>query len=259
MSILVGGAIPSTISGGAVHACDTNPAPGLSEEQTCPERIGLALLLAFIAGIFQLIMGTMRLGFLVDLVSEPVISGFTSGAAFLIAATQFSNSLGIQKCTKLKNVGTGQLYGVTDVPKPNATWTKQTSIDGFYVKTCSDHTFDCKHPTWDDITNMPRTDAPILKTEAWPTTLAKCESACTSEHGCGGFSFEEHDSMNVHGSCLFHEQIYAVGLQFSVISWHTVYYGLACLFILCENLYVGRCWWLFSGAPLSLTDCLCLR
>lgn len=39
-------------------------------------------------------------GFLVDLISEPVIVGFTSGAAFLIAATQFSNIFGIQKCTK---------------------------------------------------------------------------------------------------------------------------------------------------------------
>ena len=235
MSILVGGAIPSTISGGSVHPCDTNPAPGLSEEETCPERIGLALLLAFIAGIFQLIMGTLRLGFLVDLVSEPVISGFTSGAAFLIAATQFSNSLGIQKCTKLKNVGTGQLYSTGHLPRmpTNGTFTKTSALNGFYRKTCEDHDESCGHPTWDEITQMPRADAPILKTESWPTTLAKCESACIGEKGCGGFSFEEHDSMNVQGSCLFHEQVYAVGLQFSVISWHTVYYGLGCLFILC--------------------------
>ena len=31
-------------------------------------------------------------------------------AAFLIAATQFSNMLGIQKCTKLKGVGECNLY-----------------------------------------------------------------------------------------------------------------------------------------------------
>ena len=159
MSILVGGAIPTSISGGTVHPCDTNPAPGLTEEETCPERIGLALLLAFIAGIFQLIMGTLRLGFLVDLVSEPVISGFTSGAAFLIAATQFSNSLGIQKCTKLKNVGTGMLYGPNDVPDKKE-WTSTTALDGFYVKT---------NTTWHEIAEMPPAGAPILKTEAWPT------------------------------------------------------------------------------------------
>jgi hypothetical protein len=240
MSILVGGAIPATVSGGTVHPCDTNPVPPLSEEDTCPERIGLALLLAFIAGIFQLIMGTMRLGFLVDLVSEPVISGFTSGAAFLIAATQFSNSLGIQKCTKLKNVGTGQLYGKGAVPTPNnnnKTWTKTSTLDGFYVKTChgeQSHGTDCSDLKWDEITQMPRPDASILNTEAWPTTVSKCESACASIEECVGFSFEEHDSMDVQGSCLFHEQVYAVGLQFSVISWHTVYYGLGCLFVLCK-------------------------
>jgi MFS superfamily sulfate permease-like transporter len=38
--------------------------------------------------------------------------------------------------------------------------------------------------------------------------------------------------MDVQGSCLFHEQVEAVYRQFGVISWHTVYYGLACLFVL---------------------------
>jgi MFS superfamily sulfate permease-like transporter len=64
------------------------------------------------------------------------------------------------------------------------------------------------------------------------STLSKCESACASDKTCGGFSFNEHDSMHVEGSCLFHEQVEAVYKQFGVISWHTVYYGLACLFVL---------------------------
>ena len=63
-------------------------------------------------------------------------------------------------------------------------------------------------------------------------TLSKCENSCAANKDCGGFSFEEHDSMNVVGSCLFHEQVEAVYMQFGVISWHTVYYGLACLFVL---------------------------
>ena len=165
MSILVGGAIPTTIGGGTVHACDTSPPAHITEEETCPERIGLALLLAFIAGLFQVIMGTLRLGFLVDLVSEPVISGFTSGAAFLIAATQFSNSLGIQKCTKLKDVGTGMLYNEGDIPK-NPTKTTH-AIDGFYVKQCTNTT----DPTctWHEIAEMPAAGAHILETVPWPT------------------------------------------------------------------------------------------
>ena len=164
MSILVGGAIPSTIAGGTVHSCDTNPTGGLSEEQTCPERIGLALLLAFIAGLFQVIMGTLRLGFLVDLVSEPVISGFTSGAAFLIAATQFSNSLGIQKCTKLMNVGTGMLFPNID-HLHTVTLPLSNKMDGFYVKEkCHDGSCEWHHepaaaPTFDS----------AIKKESWPT------------------------------------------------------------------------------------------
>ena len=49
-------------------------------------------------GLWQLILGVADLGFLVNLVSEPVITGFTSAAAFLIASTQFATLLGITKC-----------------------------------------------------------------------------------------------------------------------------------------------------------------
>ena len=63
-------------------------------------------------------------------------------------------------------------------------------------------------------------------------TVSQCENACAAKQECGGFSFEEHDSMNVVGDCLFHEQVEAVYMQFGVISWHTVYYGLVCLFVL---------------------------
>ena len=50
------------------------------------------------AGIFQILLGYFKLGILSDLMSSPVIVGFTSGAAFLIASTQFSSILGISKC-----------------------------------------------------------------------------------------------------------------------------------------------------------------
>ncbi|GAB5354267.1 hypothetical protein AAMO2058_000104400 [Amorphochlora amoebiformis] len=60
--------------------------------------VTIAVTLSFVAGTFQLILGFFKLGFLVELVSEPVIIGFTSGSAFLIAATQFSNFFGVPKC-----------------------------------------------------------------------------------------------------------------------------------------------------------------
>jgi MFS superfamily sulfate permease-like transporter len=47
-----------------------------------------AFALAFLVGILQMVAGMLRLGFIVGFISEPVIIGFTTGAAFLIAATQ---------------------------------------------------------------------------------------------------------------------------------------------------------------------------
>lgn len=57
-----------------------------------------AFILSFQAGIIQLALGLIGFGFVVDLVSEPVIVGFTSAAAFLILSTQFHSLFGIYKC-----------------------------------------------------------------------------------------------------------------------------------------------------------------
>ena len=57
--------------------------------------IALAILLAFMVGFFQVVFGFFRLGFLVNFLSKPVISGFTSGSAIIIAMNQIGNLLGI--------------------------------------------------------------------------------------------------------------------------------------------------------------------
>ena len=56
----------------------------------------LAVLLAFMVGFFQILFGFFRLGFLVNFLSKPVISGFTSGSAIIIAINQFGNLLGLE-------------------------------------------------------------------------------------------------------------------------------------------------------------------
>jgi SulP family sulfate permease len=58
--------------------------------------IVLAALLALMVGAVQLVAGLMRLGFLVDLLSRPIISGFTSAAAIIIGASQLKHLLGIE-------------------------------------------------------------------------------------------------------------------------------------------------------------------
>lgn len=55
----------------------------------------LAIAVAAMAGVMQLAMGTLRLGFVADLLSRPVIAGFTTAAAFIIAASQLGPLLGI--------------------------------------------------------------------------------------------------------------------------------------------------------------------
>ncbi len=57
--------------------------------------IQLAIMTAFGVGLFQLLMGFMKMGFLVNFLSHPVLSGFISAAALIIAASQIRNLLGI--------------------------------------------------------------------------------------------------------------------------------------------------------------------
>ncbi|KAI5643295.1 sulfate permease family domain-containing protein [Phthorimaea operculella] len=54
-----------------------------------------AILAAFISGLVQLVLGLLHLGFLVDFISEPVISGFTTAAALQIAAAQLKSFFGL--------------------------------------------------------------------------------------------------------------------------------------------------------------------
>ncbi|GED23403.1 SulP family inorganic anion transporter [Halomonas halmophila] len=60
------------------------------------EFITLAMTLTFLAGVFQILLGVARLGALVELVSHSVITGFTAGAALIIAASQLPHALGLE-------------------------------------------------------------------------------------------------------------------------------------------------------------------
>lgn len=60
-----------------------------------PRYVALGVLLALMVGAVQLLMGAARLGFLVNLLSRPVIAGFTSAAALIIAFSQLGNLLGL--------------------------------------------------------------------------------------------------------------------------------------------------------------------
>ncbi len=61
-----------------------------------PEYIQMVLTLTFLAGVYQLVFGLMRLGMLVNFVSHTVVVGFTAGAAILIATSQMKYVTGIK-------------------------------------------------------------------------------------------------------------------------------------------------------------------
>ena len=58
--------------------------------------IGLAILLAFLVGLIQLLLGIFRMGFVTNLLSKPVINGFISAAALIIGLNQLKYLLGIE-------------------------------------------------------------------------------------------------------------------------------------------------------------------
>lgn len=59
------------------------------------EYISMAIFLSLFMGSIQLLLGVLRMGFLVNFLSKPVISGFTSGAAIIIGLSQLKHLLGI--------------------------------------------------------------------------------------------------------------------------------------------------------------------
>jgi sulfate permease, SulP family len=58
--------------------------------------IQLAFVLAVLVGVVQIAAGFLRLGFFVNFVSQPVISGFTSAAAIVIMLSQLPHLLGVK-------------------------------------------------------------------------------------------------------------------------------------------------------------------
>lgn len=60
------------------------------------EYIALALLLALMVGVIELLMGLLRLGFVVNFLSYAVIVGFTNAAVLVIGASQLKHLLGVR-------------------------------------------------------------------------------------------------------------------------------------------------------------------
>ena len=79
----------------AVVSLLTASAVGQVAEQGTAGYAVAALTLAFLSGGFLLLLGVLRLGFLANFLSHPVISGFITASGILIAASQVKHILGV--------------------------------------------------------------------------------------------------------------------------------------------------------------------
>jgi len=76
-----------------------------------------AATLAFIVGVIQVSMGVFRLGFLVHFLSNPVISGFTSAIAIIIAFSQLKHLLGVDLARSefILDIGTEAFARISEI------------------------------------------------------------------------------------------------------------------------------------------------
>lgn len=79
----------------AVVSLMTAAAAGGIAASGTPEYLGAAIALALLSGLMLLVMGIFRLGFLANLLSHPVISGFITASGIIIATSQLKHLLGI--------------------------------------------------------------------------------------------------------------------------------------------------------------------
>src|SRR5690554_3106779 len=101
---------PAAIIALMIAAATSNLAtPGTTEYVTA------AVTLAFVSGLILCLMGLLRLGFMANFLSHPVISGFVTASAILIAVGQLGSLLGL----KISGTNLPSLLGELFVELPN--------------------------------------------------------------------------------------------------------------------------------------------
>ena len=70
----------------AVASLMTAAAAGALASQGTPEYLGAAIALAMVSGLFLMLIGFLKLGFLANFLSHPVITGFITASGIQIAA-----------------------------------------------------------------------------------------------------------------------------------------------------------------------------
>ena len=100
------------------------------------DYITLILLLTFLAGVFQWLMGMLRFGALVNFVSHSVVIGFTLGAAVVIALGQLPSLMGLDLDSQTTALKTAQslLQHVGEIDLPSLLLGLGTLLIGLAIK-----------------------------------------------------------------------------------------------------------------------------
>ncbi|XP_073252722.1 prestin-like [Porites lutea] len=76
-----------------------SPSPTPSSSLWTPKdaaKLEIAITLSFLIGIIQIVMGAVHLGVVATYLSDPLISGFTTGSAVLVVISQMKHILGVK-------------------------------------------------------------------------------------------------------------------------------------------------------------------
>lgn len=82
----------------------------MTQEQLIQFYVPLAVMLALLVGLFQLTLGVLKLGVVVNFLSHPVIVGFTNAAAMVIGLSQLNKIFGVTK--ERSDFFIGDIWGV---------------------------------------------------------------------------------------------------------------------------------------------------
>ena len=103
----------------AVISLMTLTAAGSVAPPGSPEFIAAALILALLSGLMLIAMGVLRLGFLANLLSHPVVSGFITASGIIIATSQLKSLLGVSASGEaLPELVTTLVAGVAETNLP---------------------------------------------------------------------------------------------------------------------------------------------
>ena len=110
MGVLWGGSTRLSIGPSALTCVLISASLSGLAEPGSAHWVNLAVWLALLAGSLQLVMGVLRCGWLLNLISSPVMTGFTQAAGLLIIASQLPALIGKQ--TDLSMNTTAMAFGL---------------------------------------------------------------------------------------------------------------------------------------------------